>query len=449
LTEERPADYHPHVNLKLALKALSLFWMARTFALGPRGSHGPPSARPTKEDLRLQFVQGISDLIDAWFPRSLDREYGGFLCDFDSDWEPHGPQQKRLEFQARQAKAAALAAMFDRKHRHAYDAAEHGFRYLTEIMWDKKYGGWLYMLHRNGKPIYKEKHLHGVAYAIQACVAYYQLTGKAAGLEFANAGFHWLDSHARDSANGGYYSYLTEDGTPITSLASCDNPIDPIGAPIGLKDCNVTLDILESLATLYRATSDSHVGGRLTELLEIVRDFMFRPPGTLIKYYTPDWKPASDLIEIGVGLQGSCALIKASSLMPTALRSEVFDIAQAIVDGCLRYVWDSNDAGFYYEAAVNDGTVTVRDRKKSWWVQAEGIRALLTLTFENCERSTEYFDEFLCLWNFIDMKLIDHRRKGWHQVASLPHSAKAYVWKDASHEMRALIECAQMLQGAD
>lgn len=33
-------------------------------------------------------------LLEIWFPRCLDHENGGFLCDFDSQWRPAGKQPK-------------------------------------------------------------------------------------------------------------------------------------------------------------------------------------------------------------------------------------------------------------------------------------------------------------------------------------------------------------------
>ena len=47
------------------------------------------------------------DVIDAWFPRCIDRDRGGYNCDFDRRWNLNGPQDRLLEFQARQMRSAA------------------------------------------------------------------------------------------------------------------------------------------------------------------------------------------------------------------------------------------------------------------------------------------------------------------------------------------------------
>src|SRR5688572_31418601 len=88
---------------------------------------------PTLDEFRGQLRRNLTEVVDASFPRTLDTEHGGFLCDFDHAWQPNGAHRKRLEFQARQTRAAAQAAIFDKGYRNAYEAAEHGLRYLTEV----------------------------------------------------------------------------------------------------------------------------------------------------------------------------------------------------------------------------------------------------------------------------------------------------------------------------
>ena len=88
--------------------------------------------------LRNQIETELDFILNAWFPRSIDLECGGFLSDFDYRWKPTGPQHKMLEYQARQTIAAARSAV----HRETLcETALHGFRYLKENMWDGNSGG--------------------------------------------------------------------------------------------------------------------------------------------------------------------------------------------------------------------------------------------------------------------------------------------------------------------
>src|SRR5689334_12070756 len=53
---------------------------------------------PLRDDIEQSLRRGI---LEVWFPRALDRERGGFLCDFTYDWKPAGRQPKSVVFQSR------------------------------------------------------------------------------------------------------------------------------------------------------------------------------------------------------------------------------------------------------------------------------------------------------------------------------------------------------------
>src|SRR5690349_3607393 len=69
---------------------------------------GPASAQTvTRDDVEHALRQG---LLEVWFPRILDKDNGGFLCDFDYEWKPAGRQPKSIVFQARSTWLASRAA---------------------------------------------------------------------------------------------------------------------------------------------------------------------------------------------------------------------------------------------------------------------------------------------------------------------------------------------------
>ena len=128
-------------------------------------------------------------VLEAWFPRSLDHEAGGFLCDFDRSWTSCGPHDKLLEFQARQTLTAADASRAYPDDPRYLTATLHGFRYLRDVLWDHDAGGWFHRLDRGGRPLEAEtKHAHGAAYAIEACAAVYAATGDASALDLRAPG---------------------------------------------------------------------------------------------------------------------------------------------------------------------------------------------------------------------------------------------------------------------
>jgi mannobiose 2-epimerase len=227
----------------------------------------------------------LRSVLQVWFPRCVDREHGGFLCDFDHRWKPAGAQLKMLEYQARQTLVAARGAAHCADFAPLRQAAEHGFRYLRDTMWDRRYGGWYRLLDRAGQPLEgATKHGHGTGYAISACVYCHELTGNPECLELARQAFAWLEEHAHDPEHGGYFSFYRQDGTPI--LDGGDAPQsgatrDEIGTPIGFKDANTTCDLLKALADLHRRWPDPLLTQRLEETLRLVRERLIVAPGVM------------------------------------------------------------------------------------------------------------------------------------------------------------------------
>src|SRR3712207_5569840 len=102
---------------------------------------------------QTRYRQALDDhVVKAWFPRCIDREFGGFLCDFDQRWQLSGRNEKRLEFQARQTLTAAELFMASPSDTVLLEATKVGFSFLRNVMWDREYGGWYTKTDRRGQP---------------------------------------------------------------------------------------------------------------------------------------------------------------------------------------------------------------------------------------------------------------------------------------------------------
>jgi len=398
----------------------------------------------------LQYA--LLETLEAQFPRCLDTEHGGFLTNFNVKWENTGPDDKTLEYQARQTRAASQAALFNPKLKFCRQAAEHGFRYLQDNMWDHQYGGWYRKVNRFGRPLEsKTKHGHGIAYAIQACIEHHRLTGNPESLELACEAFSWLEKHAYDTDNGGYYNFYHRDGSPIISVDQ--NPLrdhlqDHMGTPIGLRDANTSLDLMEGMADLYDASADPKVGERLNELVKLSITKLIIAPGLVHKFYHRDWSPASSEVQVGTSLQASMIMAKAAATLDGKLQTETRRASQLLVNSCIQYFWDDEYGGFYYSGNVNGEHARNTSKEKAWWVQAEGLRALLMMAESTENSAIDYFDYFIHQWDYIRDYIIDSQYKGWIKNGRdtlISPGVKADEWKDAAHEVRAMIECIKSL----
>ena len=404
-------------------------------------------------------------VLEAWFPRCLDHIHGGFLCDFDRTWKPCGPQDKLLEFQARQTLMAADACRRYPADERLRQAALHGLRYLDEVMWDGVNGGWFHRLNRSGQPLESHtKHAHGAAYAIEACAAVHEATGDPAALRLAQHGFDWLDHCAYDREFGGYFGFLTHDNVVIRQPSDCPwrSTSDTIGTEIGLKDANVHSDLLETFIELYRVWPDGRVGERLAEVLDLVSEKMLVPStGALHIFVTADWRPLPHLSRAGYQCQTAYRFITACGLTgdPDRLRR----MASRLLDHALRYTRDGQGGFCYAGPGTSPQFLEGMDlliKQKLWWVQAEALRALLAVSRLFPERE-DYREHFEALWEYIQRELFDHDHGGvyWTALDCQPNwrrrlgarfapaaiTKKGDEWKDASHDGRALLYCVEHL----
>jgi mannobiose 2-epimerase len=412
------------------------------------------------EDLESVLRQHV---LDAWFPRCVDRAQGGYLCDFDRAWRAAGPQDKLLEFQARHLCAAADAARLYPAVEGFREAMQHGFRYLREVLWDREWGGWFHRLDRSGRRLENEtKHAHGIAYAIDACVAVFETNGDPAALELAREGFRWLEQHSHDREHGGHFGFLQRNGSVIREPSQCPWPseLDTIGTPIGLKDLNVHSDLLETFIRLYRIWPDPVVAERLAESVDIIsRRMLVASTGGLHYYVTPDWRPIPHLVRAGYQFQVAYRLTMEPEL--TGRKEELRQAALTVVDHALRHSRDPN-GGFFYAAAgalphVMEG-YSVGVKHKTWWVQLEGLKTLFAMTRLAPEQPV-YRQEFMALWEHLHTSFIDQRYGGFYacglrrrhrafggQFAPQKLSRKGDGWKDARHDTRALLYCLETLR---
>ena len=404
-------------------------------------------------------------VIDVWFPRSLDREYGGFLCDFDYRWKPCGPNEKLLEFQARHTWFAAEASQAYPNDIRLREAVEHGFSYLRSALWDEVAGGWFSRLDRAGKPIEGHtKHIHGFAYAVLACLAVFKAVGEQVALRLARESFDWIYRYARDSQHGGYFSHVRRDGTLIRD-GNVDGLIrwkGAIDAPFGCKDISVHSGLLEALTVLYRISPDSVVAEQLAEILDIVCNRMASPLGAHHQYCLADWTPVPHLTRFGHQLHNAFRLLGAADLL--GCREKARTTALALADHAVQYGWDRQRGGFYFAGPGSEPLflqgqdLTVR--KKILWVQMGALKALLALHGVAPDEE-RYLESFKTQWRYIKEQLVDATHGGFHTASleALPwwqrrrrslapayFTLKGSSWKDSSHDGRALLYCMTSLK---
>lgn len=397
--------------------------------------------------------------LDAHWPATADREYGGYLTDLDQRWRPCGEQSKSLEFQARQTWAYARAAQLYPGR--GYDgAAQHGFEFLRRAMWDDDHGGFFTLVDRQGRPLKQgRKHPHGCTYAIEAFLELSPLIGDAETRLWAGRAFDWLEAVAWDREHGGYWGDYTRAGIRIDpDDLSPEDRYDWLGTPYGLKDMNVPGDALGALGALVRYGWGERAVARLEWLYRHYVDRLVTPYGLMSYFYTRDWTPLPDIPRSGHPLQLIETLISAAG--PLDRTAEAICVAEKLVRR-YRSFFAHAEGGLIFARSIQPSPfydIDLSVRERTWWVQTEASRAFLLLALL-CPDDPSHREAFAGQWSFVEGHMVDTRFHGFFESAeegrkarqwlSPFHSSsrKTHLWKDVSHEAHMLMDAVGWLRG--
>jgi len=122
-------------------------------------------------------------------------------------------------------------------------------------------------------------------------------------------------------------------------------------------------------------------------------------------------------------------------------------MARLLVDHALSYGWDETFGGFFREGTSYGKP---KDLQKEWWVQFEGLNALLLMHEKYGSETDKYFKAFQAQWRFIREYQVDREFGGIYDTierdGSVKNFIKARMWKEGYHESRALMNVIARLQ---
>lgn len=448
-----------HVRTWMAV-TLSLVIAVQAAAQTPKATAARPNLTTTLAPTKANYLKLADDMettlrrdvIGVWFPRSVDNDNGGFYSNFTRDWKRAPSEGKFSVFQGRMT---WVAAQFVRRAPDSKDqflpVVEHGLKYLSDVMWDKQYGGFFWGLDDHGqitKRYTDGKHLYGMSFCLYGATAAYQATLNPQALELAKASFLWMDKNAHDSKNGGYFEWLTREGKvvqPRPDSARVEE-VPVAGFPLGYRSMNTHIHLLESFTQLYKVWKNDTLRQRLDELLAIVRDKICVEPGAMNLYFTADWRAIPDHDSYGHDVETAYLLLETEDVIGFH-NPKTGRIAKQLVDHALAYGWDETYGGFYRE-----GTAAGRaeDMRKEWWAQMEGLNALLLMHEKHGRQTDIYFKAFRQQWEFIKDRQVDHEFGGFYDTIERDGTAtnhiKARIWKEAYHDSRALLNVTERLR---
>ncbi len=386
----------------------------------------------------------LQNIVAFWYPKTMDEKNGGYILnhDINGKLKPDAPV-KMIVTQCR------MLWLYSHLAREGYGAqylaaADSGFRFLRDKMWDQKNGGFYWEVDVTGeKKLQRGKHLYGQAFGLYALSEYYLASSKPEALELANRQFGVMEAKSHDKIYGGYLEWFNEDWTPgppeNTYMGEPDH-----------KLMNTHLHLLEAMATYYRASKLPLARERLLELITIQSSTILRKGlGACTDKYQRNWEPilTGDYARVSYGhdieniwlLNDACDAAGISTY-------PLLDVYNSLFDYALKYGLDRVNGGFFYTGAFNQRAT---DRRKSWWVQAEAcVTSLYMYRLTHDPKDLEIFKK---TYDWIDKHQTDWKNGEWYEMVEedgTPTGDKAQPWKSGYHNGRAMMECLDILKAA-
>jgi mannobiose 2-epimerase len=417
-------------------RRISFLLLAILLALVPAAAQQPP-AKPSR-DLAAEFRDNLQQgILKFWIDHAIDREHGGMIGWLDRQGKPILPGTKSLVQQARIV--WTFSAAYRQFPEPIYkDVATHTLKFLREKMLDPRFGGFYWLVDRDGRIMDVKKHLYGESFAIYALAEYARAFNDPRARREALALFRLIDAKAHDDVNGGYREAFLMNWRPFLADAT-------LGA-LGRKTMNAHIHLLESFTTLYLATKDAKVRARVEELLDLcLNKIVDTDQGYARLYFTDDWQPAdSETSSYGHDIELNWLLTEAAEALGRGDDPKVKKVSLALVDHTLRDGFDRQHGGVWNEGPAQG---PARDKRMIWWVQAEATVGLL-----NAYQLTGK-EEYRQLFEQQARYTLDHfadRQYGeWYNTIGTDGRItgdKANEWKAPYHAARACLEVLRRLQ---
>jgi len=446
------------------LRTTFVFVLTALLSLAISGCKPARTISSDPRDIAKEMEETLtSGMMDFWYPRCVDQEFGGYLSNFDREWKQMEKQQKFIVTQARHTWASAQMAKQYPEEAWYREVSKHGYMFLRDVMWDKEYGGFYTQTDREGKLLDMDgsestKIAYGNAFAIYGLAAYFEISHDSSALDLAIKSFHWLDKNSHDTEFGGYFQFMNRDGTPMVHGLNGTPP----------KDQNSSIHILEGLTELYRVWKDDHLKSRIHEMLVLIRDTITTEKGYMNLFFHRDWTPVLisdesypggenkhrfDHISFGHDIETAYLLLEASETIGIENDQATHIVSKRMCDHTIRNGWDPEsgatyEAGYYFESQEG---MSILEKYTQWWAATESFHTLLLMSKLYPDDPMDYYEKFTLTWDYCKNYLIDREHGGWYRLGinespESVHGDKGGIWKGNYHNTRSLINCINLLK---
>lgn len=374
--------------------------------------------------------QLLNDTVPFWFPKSMDKEFGGYLLMRDQDGSLLD-DDKSVWIQGRFAWLLATLYNTVEQKQEWLDGAKAGVDFLRSYCFDTD-GRMFFHMTRDGKPIRKRRYFFSETFAILAFSAYAKASGDQE-----------IAKEARDLF-GKCIAYSNGE-IKLPPKFTDIRPTKGLGVPM----------ILINTAQQMRETiGDPRCDEWITKWIqEIENDFVKDDLRCVMEQVSRDGKLIDHIdgrtFTPGHAIEGAWFILHEAKYRNND--PHLIDLGCRILDYMWERGWDKEQGGmFYFRDAYNKPVQEYWQDMKFWWPHNETIIAtLLAYTMTGNEK---YLRWHQMVHDYAYSHFHDKKHGEWfgylHRDGTIAQTAKGNLFKGPFHLPRQEWYCAQLLQSA-
>ena len=311
-------------------------------------------------------------LLPFWAESGFDREHGAFVEKFEPSGEASREDYTRVRVQARQIYVFSHAAVAGFSDV-GLERARSAFAFLEEHAWDRAQGGWFQRLRRSGPPLDRTKDSYDHAFLLLAMAWLYRAGGDDRVLRRAEETSAYFDAHF-GLTRGGVFDGYREQVTGQETAPGAELPLP--------RRQNPHMHLFEAYVALYEASGEAHWLSQAQRMFDLFERYFFDAAGgQLIEFFDRDWREIPHenrcLREPGHHFEWTWLLHRYAGLSGDDRAAAAM---RPLFDWAWRHGIDRESAAPYvaFEELDPEGRVLAEGRKRLW-PQTEAVKACLAV----------------------------------------------------------------------
>lgn len=380
--------------------------------------------------------QLLNDTVPFWFPRSYDKEYGGFLLMRDADGSLID-DDKAVWIQGRATWLLSTLYNTVEKKQEWLDGAKLGYDFLNAHCFDTDThstetlrGQMFFHVTRDGKPIRKRRYFFSETFYVIAAAAYAKASGSREAAQNAREVFDDCIAYAAGEKK-------------LESKFTDVRPSKGIGVPMIMM--NTAQQLRE---TIGDDRCDELI---LTWIKEIERDFVKDGIRCVMEQVAPDGSIIDHIdgrtLNPGHAIEGAWFILHEAKYRNND--PHLVELGCKMLDYMWERGWDETYGGMlYFRDVYNKPVQEYWQDMKFWWPHNETIIAnLLAYLLTGNEK---YADRHKLVHDYSYQHFHDKKNGEWfgylHRTGTVAQTAKGNLFKGPFHLPRQEWYCTKLLE---